>query len=137
MIYSNYEGGILNIDIDQNIPNLKLGICTYEAVEVNISGAFAANITEVIFAGFNGTNNANCGNNIPTTVINGVSPSIVSIYSTTTNNIAATTYLGEPVLPGSTPLVNCMTGADGCSNSNASGANSSPQIVQYFLSEFG
>ena len=137
MIYSNYEGGVLNIDVDQNIPNLKIGICTYEAVEVNFSGAFVSNITEVIYAGFNGTNNTNCGNTIATTVINGVPPNIVSIYSTTTNNIAPTTYLGEPVAPGSAPLVNCMTGADGCSNSNAGGANSSPQIVQYFLAEFG
>lgn len=137
MVYSNYEGGVLNIDVDQNIPNLKIGICTYEAVEVNFSGAFVSNITEVIYAGFNGTNNTNCGNSIATTVINGVPSNIVSIYSTTTNNIAPTTYLGEPVAPGSVPLVNCMTGADGCSNSNAGGANSSPQIVQYFLAEFG
>jgi gliding motility-associated-like protein len=95
------------------------------------------NITQVIYAGFNGLNNSNCGSNIPTTVINGVSPAIVNIYSSTTNNIAATTYLGEPAAPGLAALVNCMTGADGCTNGNAGGGNSSPQIVQYFLSEFG
>jgi len=137
IIYSNYEGGVLNINIDQNIPNLKVGICTYEATEVNFTGPFVGNITEVIYAGFNGLNNTNCGNNIPTTVINGVPPSIVNIYSTTTNNIAATTYLGEPAAPGLAALVNCMTGANGCTNGNAGGGNSSPQIVQYFLSEFG
>jgi gliding motility-associated-like protein len=137
IIYSNYEGGVLNINIDQNIPNLKVGICTYEATEVNFTGPFVGNITEVIYAGFNGLNNTNCGNNIPTTIINGVPPSIVNIYSTTTNNIAATTYLGEPAAPGLAALVNCMTGANGCTNGNAGGGNSSPQIVQYFLSEFG
>jgi gliding motility-associated-like protein len=137
VIYSNYEGGILNINIDQNIPNLKVGICAYEATEINFTGPFVGNITEVIYAGFNGLNNTNCGNNIPTTVINGVPGAIVSIYSSTTNNIAATTYLGEPVAPNATPLVNCMTGAEGCSNGNGGGGNSSPQIVQYFLSEFG
>lgn len=137
IIYSNYDGGVLNINVDQNIPNLKVGICSYEATEVNFTGPFVGNITEVIYAGFNGLNNTNCGNNIPTTVINGVSAAIVSIYSSTTNNIAATTFLGEPVAPGLAPLVNCMTGADGCTNSNAGGGNSSPQIVQYFLSEFG
>jgi hypothetical protein len=47
--------------------------------------------TEVIYAGFNGLNNTNCGNNIPTTIFNGVPNAIVSIYSTTTNNIASTT----------------------------------------------
>jgi len=137
MIYSNYEGGILNINVDQNIPNLKIGICTYEATQVNFSGPFVSNITQVIYAGFNGLNNNNCGNNIPSTVINGVSSAIVSIYSSTTNNIAATTFLGEPAGTGLAPLVNCMTGADGCTNGNAGGGNSSPQIVQYFLSEFG
>lgn len=137
MIYSNYEGGVLNINVDQNIPNLKVGICTYEATEVNFIGPFVGNITQVIYAGFNGLNNTNCGNNIPTTTINGISSSIVSIYSSTTGNIAATTFLGEPISPGATPLVNCMTGAEGCTNGNAGGGNSSPQIVQYFLSEFG
>jgi gliding motility-associated-like protein len=137
MIYSNYEGGVLNISIDQNIPNLKIGICSYEATEVNFTGPFASNITQVIYAGFNGLNNTNCGGSIPTTVINGVPPSIVNIYSSTTNNIAATTYLGEPAAIGLAPLVNCMTGAEGCTNGNAGGGNSSPQIVQYFLSEFG
>ncbi len=137
IIYSNYQGGVLNINVDQNIPNLKVGICTYEATQVNFTGPFVANITEVIYAGFNGLNNSNCGSNIPTTIINGVPAAIVSIYSYTTNNIAVTTYLGQPVAPNATPLVNCMTGAEGCTNGNAGGGNSSPQIVQYFLAEFG
>jgi hypothetical protein len=41
VIYSNYDGGTLNINCDQNIPNLKIGICTYEPVIVNIDGPFA------------------------------------------------------------------------------------------------
>ncbi|HRG58249.1 MAG TPA: gliding motility-associated C-terminal domain-containing protein [Bacteroidia bacterium] len=137
MIFSNYEGGILNVIVDQNIPNLKIGICTYEATEVNFSGPFVGNISQVIYAGFNGINNTNCGNNISSTNISGVPSNIVSIFSSTTNNIAATTYLGEPAGAGLAPLVNCMTGAEGCTNGNAGGGNSSPQIVQYFLSEFG
>ena len=137
MIFSNYEGGVLNVIVDQNIPNLKIGICTYEATEVNFSGPFVGNISEVIYAGFNGLNNSNCGNNIYSTNINSVPSNIVSIFSSTTNNIAATTYLGEPAGAGLAPLVNCMTGAEGCTNGNAGGGNSSPQIVQYFLSEFG
>lgn len=138
VIFSNYEGGVLNINVDQNIPNLKVGICTYEATEVNFTGPFVGNITEVIYAGFDGPNNTNCGANIPTTVINGVAPSIVTIYSGSSGNPAIANYFGEPIAPGFPPLVNCMTGADGnCSASNAGGGNSSPQIVQFFLSEFG
>lgn len=137
VIFSNYDGGILNIDVDQNIPNLKIGICTYESVEVNITGAFVGNVTEVIYAGFDGTNN-NCGSNPPTTIINGVSAGIVTMYTNTSNTIAIANYLGEPLMPGFPPLVNCMTGAEGtCDGSNSGGGNSAPQIVQFFLSEFG
>lgn len=53
VIYSNYDGGTLNINVDQDIPDLKIGICTYEPVEVNISGPFAGNVAEVLYAGFN------------------------------------------------------------------------------------
>ncbi len=138
VLYSNYEGGILNINVDQNIPNLKIGICSYEATEVNFSGPFVGNITEVIYAGFNGQNNTNCGSNIATTAINGVAPGIVTIYSGSSGSPAIANYLGEALGPGLPPLVNCMVGADGnCSGSNVGGGNSSPQIVQFFLAEFG
>jgi gliding motility-associated-like protein len=136
MIYSNYDGGILNINVDQNIPNLKIGICTYEAVQVNITGPFVGNITEVIYAGFDGSND-HCNTGVLTTVINGVSPSIVTIYSNTNNNIAPTTHLGDPLAPGFPPLVNCMVGTSGCVSNTTGGGNSSEQVVQFFLAEFG
>ncbi|TAE60917.1 MAG: hypothetical protein EAZ89_01050, partial [Bacteroidetes bacterium] len=104
MVFSNYEGGVLNINVDQNIPNLKLGICTYEAVEINVSGPFAGNVTGVIYAGFNSPGNTNCGATIPTTVLNGVPASLFTLYSSTTNNIAQATHLGEPVFQGFPPL---------------------------------
>ncbi len=137
MIYSNYDGGQLTINVDQDIPDLRIGICTYEAVAVDFVGPFVGNITQVIYAGFDGTNN-NCGNNPPTTVITGVPASIVTYYSQTLGNIAIANYLGEPLAPGFPPLVNCITGAEGeCSTSNAGGGNSAPQIAQFFLAEFG
>lgn len=126
MVYSNYEGGTLNIDVDADIPNLKIGISTYEIVTVNISGTFAGNVTGVIFAGFNAPAS-----------ITGVDPAIVTVYSTTTDNIAITNYLGDEIIPGFPPLVNCMTGAEGCGETATGGGNSSPQIVQFFLAEFG
>ena len=129
LIYSNYEGGTLTINVDQDIPDLRIGICTYEAVQVNIIGPFAANVTEVIYAGFDG-NNGPCGTNPPTTTINGVPPGIVTQYSQTLGNIAIANFLGEPLAPGFPPLVNCITGAEGeCSTSNSGGGNSAPQIA--------
>jgi hypothetical protein len=32
VIFANYDGGNLTINVDENIPNLKIGICSYEAV---------------------------------------------------------------------------------------------------------
>ncbi len=137
MIFSNYNGGVLNINVDQDIPDLKIGICTYEAVEVNFSGPFVGNIIAVIYAGFDGSNN-NCGNGPATTVINGVAPGLVTQYSQTLGNIAIANFLGEPLAPGQPALVNCITGAEGeCSTSNSGGGNSAPQIAQFFLAEFG
>ncbi|MGL4597688.1 MAG: gliding motility-associated C-terminal domain-containing protein [Bacteroidia bacterium] len=137
MIYSNYEGGTLNIDVDVNIPNLKIGICTYEAVQVNIGGAFVGNVTQVIYAGFGGLNNNNCGPNIPAVAISGVPANIVTTYSTTGGNTAIANYLGDTMQFMSFPLVNCIVGAEGCGQTASGGGNSSPQIVQFFLAEFG
>ena len=53
IIYSNYDGGIVTINVDQNIPNLKIGICTYEPVQVTFTGPFVGNVTEVVYGGFN------------------------------------------------------------------------------------
>jgi gliding motility-associated-like protein len=137
VIYSNYEGGVLTINVDQNIPDLRVGICTYEAVTVNFTGPFVGNISEVIYAGFDGANGP-CGTNPTTTTINGVAPGIVTQYSQTLGNIAIANFLGEPLAPGFPPLVNCIVGAEGeCSTSNNGGGNSAPQIAQFFLAEFG
>lgn len=137
MIYSNYEGGNLTIDVDVNIPNLKIGICTYEAVAVNITGAFAGNVTGVIYAGFEGLNNTSCGPALPAVSITGVPASIINTYSTTDGNTAIASFMGDTLQFMSFPLVNCMVGAEGCGQTASGGGNSSPQIVQFFLSEFG
>lgn len=138
VIYSNYVGGAFTVNVDQDIPNLKIGICSYEASQVTITGPFAGNVTGVIYAGFNAPNNTSCGGNIPTTTITGVPANIVTIYNGSEGNNAISPFLGEPVAPGFPPLVNCITGAEGsCDGSNAGGGNSAPQIAQFFLQEFG
>ena len=96
VIYSNYDGGIININVDQDIPNLKVGICTYEAVEVNFSGAFVGNIIEVIYAGWSSLND-NCGLGVVSTSINGVDPAIVTLYEGSLGNAAIATTLGSTI----------------------------------------
>jgi gliding motility-associated-like protein len=132
IVYSNYEGGVLDIDVDQDIPDLRIGISTYDAVEVNIGGVFAANVTGVIYAGFDSPGGS-CGNPA-NTVVNGVDPGIVQIYGTQTI-IAQSPFLGDELF--GIPLVNCMVSGGECGAIADGGGNSSPQIVQYFLSEFG
>lgn len=67
IIFTNYDGGNLNIVVDVNIPNLKIGVCSYEGTAITISGAFAGNVTGVAYAGFNSNNN-HCGAPISTSV---------------------------------------------------------------------
>lgn len=70
VLITNYDGGVMNINVDVSIPNLKIGIVTYEAVQVNLSGSGLASVTEVRYAGYNGTND-NCGTGVTNTSING------------------------------------------------------------------
>lgn len=123
MIYSNYDGGDLTIDVDVDIPDLKIGISTYEVTDVTITGTYASNVTSVIFAGFNE----------PT--ISGVDPGIVTIYAAAIGDVAVTSVVGDLVILGA-PIVNCMVGAEGCSEYATGGGNSSPQIVDFFKMEF-
>jgi gliding motility-associated-like protein len=128
-IFSNYDGGIVTIDVDQNIPNLVIAICTYEPVQVNISGPFAGNVVQVIYAGFNSTqNNDNCGQGNFITSISGVPASITSIL--TNPPVGYTPVHGN----GAGSWGGTMIGASGQCDTliNAGGANTPDEIVYYF-----
>ncbi len=134
IIYSNYDGGILTINIDQNLPNLKVGICTYEPVQVSFTGAFVGNITQVIYAGFNSTqNNNNCGQGNFVTSISGVPTGIVSIL--TNPQVGYTPAHGN----GSGPWGGGMIGVSGqCDTlTNAGGGNTPDEVVYYFQQATG
>jgi hypothetical protein len=74
-LVSNYDGGIVTINVDEDIPNLVIGISTYEPVQVTITGPFATNVVQVLYAGMNSSqNNNNCGQGNFTTSIVGVNP---------------------------------------------------------------
>jgi len=123
MIFTNYDGGHLNINVDVNIPNLKIGVCSYEGAAITISGAFASNVTAVAYAGFNSSNN-HCGSPINT--------SISGAGSATTNisqNPPAT--LSNPNGYG---LIIC--GYSCSTTTNQGGCNTVDQIEAYFLNYF-
>jgi gliding motility-associated-like protein len=133
VIYSNYDGGTLNINCDQNIPNLKIGICTYEPVIVNINGPFVGNITEVLYAGFNSNqNNNNCGLGNFTTSISGVNPSIVQILTAPTMDYRPEHQNGQAYTSS------LMVGVSGQCDTiyYAGGGNTPDEVVAYFLDAF-
>ena len=125
IIFSNYDGGTLNINIDQNIPNIKIGIVSYEAAAINITGTYAGNVTEVRYAGYNGTSNTNCTPNVPSTSINSGSWSdtIISFPQSTYNNTNGYQY------------IICNYSCD--NQTNQGGCNTPDQIVHYFITNFG
>lgn len=125
VIFSNYDGGFLNINVDVNIPNLKIGVVSYEAVEVTFSGPYVNNITGIEYAGFNNGSNSNCGNVIATTAFNGapsgVTPNIAFVPPVTYNDPNGYIYIDC--------AYSCGTGSQG-------GCNTAAQIYGYFESVF-
>jgi hypothetical protein len=124
VIYSNYDGGIININCDVNIPNLKIGICTYESAEIHIIGTFSNNVTGVIYAGYNG-NNDNCNLGVTSTSIIGSASQTINVYPA----VGFSPYHG-----------NGNANMDGCyqcdTTSNSGGVNSPDEVVYYFLNAF-
>lgn len=52
LIYTNYDGGDITIDIDEDIPDIRIGICSYESISIEITGDFVDNVTQVLYAGY-------------------------------------------------------------------------------------
>jgi Secretion system C-terminal sorting domain len=52
ILFCNYDGGTLNINIDEDIPDIRIGLCSYEPLTVNFSGTYAGNVTQVLWAGY-------------------------------------------------------------------------------------
>lgn len=133
VVFSNYDGSgntattRLNINVDANITNLKIGIASYERVTVNIAGTFVSNVTAVRWAGY-GANNNHCSAT-GATVITGVPAGII-------------TYVTNPPATVADPQGNGqIIGGYACTapngTGNGGGSASMYQIVNYFLSAFG
>lgn len=126
VIYSNYDGGALTINVDQNIPNLKIGILSYEYATITITGTYASNVTEVRWVGYNGNNN-HCNLNPPyVTSISGVpNPIDTIIYYPTATYTNPNGYVS-------------MICAYSCNiSTNQGGCNTADQVAHYFLTAFG
>lgn len=126
IIFSNYDGGVLRINVDKNIPNIKIGIVSYENDSVIISGTYAGNVTKVVYAGYNTNDNFHCTPRVKARGVYGVSPSIVSIL------------FSPPATLSSPTGHNKIVCSHECSNKDhGGGCNTSDQIVDYFNTTFG
>ncbi|MGB6035643.1 MAG: hypothetical protein WBG42_05200, partial [Cryomorphaceae bacterium] len=138
-IFSNYEGGDLVIDVNQNIPNLKIGIAAYEPTEVTFTGAFVGNISEVVYAGYQPGQAGNnpCGGNPIATVNNPPNATAVILNSPNPTLMSQDVEL----FPGFfLPAGNnsSITGCSTCSNDTyQGGGNTAEQVIDFFLTEFG
>jgi gliding motility-associated-like protein len=140
VIFSNYDGGYLNIDINIDIPNLKIGIASYEPTQVNISGTYATNVTEVHYAGYfpmTGTGNFHCDNNLAVGSVNPLpNPNaVITILSIPPVTLVATEY-DTTTIPGFPLLIGENSGIFGCHSCNTTeytgGDNTADQIIDYF-----
>jgi hypothetical protein len=126
VIYSNYDGGPLTINVDQNIPNLKIGILSYEFARITITGTYASNVTEVRWVGYNGNNN-HCNLTQPwVTSISGVPNSIDTMINYPTATYTNPNGYGSMICAYS---CNITTSQGGC--------NTADQVAHYFLTVFG
>jgi hypothetical protein len=123
ILFSNYDGGAMTINIDQNIPNLKVGICSYEAVQITFTGTFVGNITAVHYAGYMGTNN-HCSTGTLNT-ITGVPAGIV------TSVFYPAASMSDP---SGNPNIVCTYS---CGPGTGGGCNSASQVAHYFMTIFG
>lgn len=126
VLFTNYDGGTLNINVDVNMPNLKIGIVSYEAVSVVLSGAYVNNVTEVHYAGYNSPN-TNCGvPGIPGTVITGAPVGVTPVIA-----VAPTSPLANA---NGYPFIICGYSCD--TNVAQGGCNTIDQIQAYFMGQF-
>jgi len=124
IIYANYDGGALNINVDEDIPDLYIGVITYEDCAVTISGTFASNVSQVRYVGFQG-NNDHCNLGLTITSINAPAGVVTDV------SFAPPSVLSDP--NGNTSMI-C---AYSCGDGNQGGCNTAEQVVAYYLNQFG
>jgi hypothetical protein len=128
IVYSNYDGGVLLINVDVNIPNLHIGIVSYEYSRIAITGPFAGNVTEVYYAGPNGSNNY-CNQPPPyvTTISGAPNANTVIAINPTNTYVNASGNGYSDIICG----INCD------SSSSQGGCNTPDEIVHFFQQTIG
>ena len=121
VVYSNYDGGFLNIDVDEDIPGLTIGVVSYESVNITITGEYAANVSRLVYAGFNATNSGcGFGSSIPSTFNVEPGTEVIDLFA--------------PPVTFQSPFGNqLLICAYSCAaNTSQGGCNTAEQVALYF-----
>lgn len=127
VLFTNYDGGVLNIDVDVDVPDLRIGVVAYNAVRIAVTGAYAANVAQVAYAGVNADAGDYCGNGpVTTTVVTGVSPGDVSV-SVAPASVLSNSFGHPQIICAYSCVLNEWQG----------GCNTADQIEAYFADVLG
>ena len=125
-IFSNYDGGALTINVDQNIPDLRIGIVSYEFSRITIVGAYASNVTAVWYVGYDADNDHCSIGSVLQTTISGAPPGTDEILL-----YPPATYSN----PNGYGSIICNYSCD--VSTSQGGCNTADQIAHYFLTQWG
>lgn len=113
-LFTNYDGGAVHVDVNTNVPDMILGFVSYEAMDIQITGAFAGNVKAVHYAGYD---------NAPGTTVTGVPANLVTI----------SVYPPATLMdPSGNPNIVCNY-EGGCANQG--GCNTAAQSKDYFVTQ--
>lgn len=125
-MFANFSGGTLNIDVDVDRPNIKIGVVSYDAVQVNLTGAYADRVTALEFTGYLASGGS-CGAQSPAiTGASGIAPERV-ILST----------LAPVTVPNPNGYSSMVCAYSCANNSNQGGCNTEDQVRDYFRVHLG
>ncbi|WP_275583512.1 hypothetical protein [Archangium primigenium] len=116
-LFSNHDGGSYTLEVDQDLPNIQIGILSAKPSQVTLKGAYVGNVEGVRLV----------GESVSDSSVTGVSASKVQKAA------LEPVKLGHPYAPST--LV-CATGARTLTWPGT-GCNTTTQVEEYFLSKFG
>ncbi|WP_245767143.1 hypothetical protein [Stigmatella erecta] len=118
-LFSNYEGGTYNLVVDQNLPNIQIGIATFKPSNITLSGSFVGNVSAVRVVGYYANQST----------VQGVDASKVKLVSSPEPVSHKQPYADNTRLVYST--------GDRVLSWMSKGSNSMTQVEEYFMSKFG
>jgi gliding motility-associated-like protein len=137
-IITGFSSDIVQLNIDVPVPNLKIGICTYNAIKVIITGPFVDQIGAIVYAGAGVPNGGACGISVDSVEIIGFPQEAIKLYDLSRGKIGFTRRLGDQASFLPYPTANCIFGPkSACGAVGEEQNNSEAQIAQFFLDEFG